>query len=259
MQIEILYGLDLILIVSILIVFLTLSGILGRFLGRWEKKVAWMTGEESNFTPSTILGLLALVLGFTFSMAVARFDSRRTLVVQEANAIGTAYLRSDLLPDNSPQILKPLIKNYLDVRIQFHGIKGDRNRASEVALRTEELQGKIWELVMQTSRSHNNPLMAITVAAMNDMFDASSERTYASTNRIPELVYFLLFLVAGIGVASLGFMEGLRKDRSLFNVVVLSILFALVIGAILDIDRPQRGFIQNNQLPLLELRDSLER
>lgn len=226
-------------------------------LGHWQTKAKWLADVETNFIPSTILGLLALVLGFTFSMAVSRYDTRRDQIVKEANSIGTAYLRAELMPDQYPEQLKSLIKHYLEVRIQFHAVKDDLIKDEEIAAHTAKFQTEIWKLMVDISRTHNTPITALTVAAMNEMFDAGSERTFASKNRIPELVFLLLFLVAGIGVASMGFMESVRNEKPFFNVVVLSVLFALVIGLILDIDRPQKGFIQTNQLPLLELRESL--
>ncbi len=258
MAIDILFKSQLWLITLVLIVLMLIAAVVGNLWGRFLNKKYGSQDDASNFIPSTILGLLALVLGFTFSMAVSRFDSRRNMILQEANAIGTAVLRVDFMPKEFQVPLRDLFKDYIQVRIDYHRIRGDEQRAREIHQRTSDLQGKIWAHLRSITEKNKDPITALMVNATNEVFDVSSEREQSSKNRIPELVYFLLFFICFAGIGSLGYLGGRKNENNIFNVSVLTILFALVMGLIMDIDRPQRGLIQTNQEPLIQLQQSLK-
>ncbi|WP_220128814.1 hypothetical protein [Bdellovibrio sp. KM01] len=254
-QIEILYSIPLVLVSVYITLIFWMAAAIGKWIGNKRKSVK-APADGSNFVPTTILGLMALVLGFTFSMAVSRFDQRKNALVQEANAIGTAYLRAQLLPPQFGNNLQSLLKEYVDVRISFHQTKADRLKQNEVDERTSRLQDQIWKSLIPLTSQHKDPIVALTVASVNDVFDRTSERKSTSLNRIPELVYFILISIGVFGVFSMGYVDGRSKNGTVFNIIVLSFLFSLVISLVLDIDRPQRGLIQNDQRPLLELKES---
>lgn len=257
MQLDVFYNLDLWLVILIMLMILAAASYIGKLSGRFHRRLKDADEDSTNFAPTTILGLMALVLGFTFSMSVAHYENRRNLVIQEANAIGTAYLRADLLPQAAKEKVKILLKQYVDLRIEFNNFKADQKSIDELKMKTRMVQSDIWNTLMPLTEKFRDPIMALSVNAMNTVFDSESERTSATEHRIPELVYILLYLIGAIGVGSLGYLEGLRGNKSLFNIFALSVLFSLVIGLIMDIDRPRRGLIKTDQQAMIQLKESL--
>lgn len=258
MDTESFYHIQLITILVFLILGFLIAAMLGYSLGGYLNKNQRHKDEVSNFVPSTVLGLLALILGFTLSMAVSRYDNRKFLVLKEANAIGTASLRADFLPEPFRSRMKVNLKKYLDERIRFYEVGFDFNKIQEVQNRTDKIQELIWDDVTKLIHQDSRVVLNLFVSAINELIDLSGERRFATDNHVPELVYFIIIAIALIGLTSVGYVEGANKKSRRFGVVLLSILFALVIVLIQDLDRPRRGLIKVDQQSFYLLKSSLK-
>lgn len=193
----------------------------------------------SDFTSSTVLGLLALLLGFTFSMAITRYEARKNIVVREANAFGTAYLRSKLVDHPQAQELRQLLEVYLSERI------ADYRWTAE----TQSLQGQIWQVVTNVTAKDRSAVSSLLVDSLNAVFDIRAEAEFACSNHVPEIIYYVIIIVAIVGIAS----QGHGRLSALF----LAMLVSIVIVLIQDLDRPTGGFIQVSQSSLLDLQKAL--
>lgn len=258
LMIEFLYNTPLWVMFLVLVVLFPLATLFGHWVGTIVRARHSIQLEPSNFVPTTSLGLLALILGFTFSMSVSRYDSRNRLILDEANAIGTAYLRADTLPEPWRGRIKKNLRDYVPVRLEFLDTGIDAKKLEEVNRRTTDIQNRIWKDVAELAQKDRGPIMALFIAAMNSVIDIGGERMFSKINRVPDVVYVIILMVTLIGIASLGFIEGVGGQDSRFGVITLTILFAVVIVLIQDLDRPSRGLIQASQQSLYDLKDSMK-
>lgn len=257
MAIEFLYNVRIYVVFLFLIVIFPTSAYMGYLLGRryFRDKGEF---EHSSFIPSTILGLLALLLGFTFSMSVDRYNKRSEIVAKEANAIGTAYLRTDLLPEPSRRKAREVLREYVSLRIETYNVGYDKEKILELRGQSKNLQDFLWGDIRTLAAKDRTPIMGLYIAAMNDVIDISSERHFVTDNQVPEIVYLIIFVVTFLGVTSLGFIDGTSGKKSRFGIFMLSLLFSLVIALIQDLDRPRRGIIRISQQSLLDLQSSMK-
>ena len=205
--------------------------------------------------PTSILGLLALLLGFTFSMAISRFDLRQSLVMKEANALGTVYLRTQTLPEPTASRIRADLKTYTQHRVQFY----PSFRESPVAYQNKSqiLQNKIWQDSMEIAQKDRGPLIALYLSSLNDLIDTDGERVFANQNHVPELVYFVIMFITILGLGSLSYISGYRGQKKI-AFYFLSFLFPIVIVLIMDLDRPGRGLIRVSETSLVNFLHSLE-
>lgn len=207
-----------------------------------------------------ILGLLALLLAFTFSLALQRLDNRSEAVVEEANAIGTAFLRADLLPQSLRDEARIAITRYLDARVQEATLplpeQEARAKVNAVAL---SAQGDIWGIAVRASQLNANSLTPhLFVEAVNQLIDSYGKRSAALSRHVPGLVLSLLFVTLLLSGAILGFTAGLATHRPSFATYVLVGLMVVSVFIVLDLDRPRRGIIQVSHTSLLELQSALK-
>jgi len=201
-----------------------------------------------------ILGLLALLLGFTFSMAVGRYENRRDLVLLEANSIGTTFLRAALLPADHRVAVENLLRRYIDARLAFSAAGRDPVLISKAEGMTAELQRQLWEHTVAASAEAPTPVTATFITALNETIDLDESRLVAFRSRVPAAVWLLLLVVAGAGCCASGYGAGASGARMGFSNVMLPILIAIVITIIADFDRPRHGLIDVSQQPLLDLK-----
>lgn len=216
--------------------------------------------DHVNTIQSAFLGLLALLLAFTFSLALQRFDSRSDAVVAEANAIGSAFLRADLLPTPMRDEARRAISRYLDARVEEASVAlSDREGRLEVNQRAAKAQAAIWEIPVRASHadaaSHSTPLF---VGSVNDLIDSFGRRSAAVERHVPELVTALLFITFLLAGSIVGFAAGLGGHRPATVTYVLAGLLVVLAFIVLDLDRPRRGIIQVSQASLLELQVTLQ-
>jgi len=201
------------------------------------------------------LGLLAFMLAFTFGSAAERFDSRKQVLLDEANAIGTAYLRAGMLPDRRQEI-RDLLREYVDTRLQAV----QSNRVAEGIRRSEKLQDELWaHAIVLGERNPASIVVGLFVESLNEVIDIHTKRvTVAVRNRIPGAIWLALLAVAVIAFAAMGYHVGLSgTSRSLAQVAV-ALTFSVVIELIADLDRPQEGTITVSQQALVDLRQSMQ-
>jgi len=247
------YGLPLIFLVS-LVVILAASEI-GRWLGLRDSG----RGGESVFTlEGAVLGLLALMIGFTFSMSLARFESRREAILIEANSIGTAALRARLLPaPHNTESLK-LLNDYVQVRLDITRHVPSPAELSAAITRSNAIQEELWQQAKAVATTDNGMVpTGLFIQSLNEMIDDQSKRLTAVRNRVPNVVLLTLYCVAAVASAFAGYSSGLAKRPSRVPVYVMVVLVCAVILMIQDLDRPLSGFITYSQQPMIDTAASI--
>lgn len=198
---------------------------------------------------SAALGLLALLVGFTFAMASDRFDARRMWVNEEANAIGTAYLRSRLAVGPDAETLPTLWANYAETRYAIR--VGKKSLREQLALldRANEMQVRIWEATQREVATVRDDVTAELVDATNNAFDVAASRLTAAQARIPATVIWGVIVYAAVACAILGYALASDRRRLLMSSVVTG-LMSLSMALIIDLDRPDSGAVEVSQAPM---------
>jgi hypothetical protein len=224
-------------------------------LGRWWQDRT--PGEQEGPTGmlvGSILALLAFLLAVTMGMAADRFDARRSLVLTEANAIGTAYLRAGYLPQPESDQVRELFRQYVPLRITVN----DPDILQANIARSVEIQNEVWAITEQVARENGSDVVALFVESVNDVIDVHESRVTAGIYaRVPETIVLLLVFGAALSLGMVGYSAGLTKRRSLLSAVVLIVALGAVITIVVDLDRPREGFIQVSQQPLLDLQQQI--
>ena len=209
---------------------------------------------DLDVVQTAVLTLLALIIGFSFSMAVLRYDQRKDYEEAEANAIGTEYLRADLLPAESAPAVRSLIREWLDRRIAFYEREGERH-VGQAEPETEKLQGQLWSSILPAASAHPTPVTALVVAGMNDMLNAQGRTQGAWWNRIPAAAWGLMGFIAVACNLLLGYSE---RRRGAVLLLVVPIIVSISVLLIADIDSPQGGIIRVLPHNLITLSQSLK-
>ena len=212
--------------------------------------------EDFGFILGGMLTLLALLIGFSFSMALSRYDLRKTYEEAEANAIGTEYVRVDLLAATEAANVRPLLKKYLEQRVLFY-LAHAEEEFQQVNARTEQLQIELWSAVRAAAESQPTPIAALAVAGMNDVLNSQGYTQAAYWNRIPTAAWILLVAMA-IG-CSLLIGYGSRSGKARFELLAILPLGASVAFMfIADLDAPRHGIIRIRPQNLISLAESLD-
>ena len=217
---------------------------------------AW---HGTGVVDGAIFGLFGLVIAFTFSGAASRFDTRRNLIVEEVNAIGTAYLRLDILPVEAQPGLRDSFRRYLDSRIQVYRKYPDAAAVAAELEIVKRVEGEIWTQALAAERDFA-PAARLLLPALNHMFDISTKRTMAMNMHPPTAIYAMLFGLALIASTMAGYGMARAESRAWFHVIGLAAVVAIVAYVILDIEHPRLGFIRIDALDraLVELRGNMQ-
>jgi hypothetical protein len=211
--------------------------------------------EDFGVIIAATLTLLGLVLGFTFSMAVNRYDQRKLYEEEEANAIGTEYVRTELLPASDRDNLQWLLREYLDQRILFYRAR-DREQLRDIDAATAQLQTKLWKSVKIPSSAQQTAVTALAASGMNDVLNSQGYTRFAWRNRIPVEAWVLVGVIAACANLMLGLY--LHRDRSNdISLIVLPVLVSVSFLLIADIDSPRGGLIHISPENLIDLAQSL--
>ena len=211
--------------------------------------------EDFGVILAATLTLLGLIIGFSFSMATSRYDQRKNLEEAEANAIGTEYVRADLLPPADAVKVRALIKSYLDQRVLFYTTRDERS-LRQIDARTAQLQSELWSAVLAPAVATPTPIVALTVSGMNDVLNSQGYTQAAWWNRIPVAAWGLMAAIAIFSNLLLGYgTRNARAERGLH--VVLPLVVSVSFFLIADIDSPRRGVILVNPQNLVSLVESL--
>jgi hypothetical protein len=243
----------LVLAVSLLLV---LALECGYRVGRWRHT---NTPDERDqpvgAMVASILGLLALVLGFTFSLAASRFEARRQVVLEEANAIGTAYLRARLLPEPQRTKTENLLREYVDVRIR--GVA--EGKIEEILTRSETLHESLWTQATAAAEKNPNSIMTgVFIQALNNVIDLHAKRVMVGLrSRIPLVIWAGLFGLTMLGMVSVGYQAGLSTTRRSPAMLGLVLSFSVVLLLVADLDRGQEGLLRVSQQALMDVQTAM--
>ena len=213
------------------------------------------TSEDLGITQTATLTLLALIIGFTFSMAINRHDQREIFEEGEANAIGTEFLRADLLPPKASEATQELLLQYIDQRILFYS-KQSPEKIEEIHNKTDQLQTALWNAILPTARSQTTPTIALVTSGMNDVLNAQGYVQAAWWNRIPLTAWALMAAIAVCANTLVGFgARNFEQNVGLFMIFpfVISVSFFLIA----DIDTPRGGVIRIEARNLVALKSNL--
>jgi len=196
------------------------------------------------------LGLLAFLLAFTFGMAASRYDTRKQLVLQEANAIGTTYLRADMLPEPQRSEIRNLLRKYATLRVG--GVTS--LMTPEVMAQSGALHDRLWaQAVAVGGQSPNSIVVGLFVQSLNEMIDLDETRVTAGRNRIPDSIWLALYVVTILTMMAMGYQFGLTGEHSWPVTILLVLVFTAVLLLIADLDRPQAGWLKVSQQAMIDL------
>lgn len=249
------YNQNSVLIAATLLALMLLSIWLGSLIGlRRMRRTSDSGRTQVMAVQGSLLGLLALLLGFTFSLSLARHDDRSRAVVAEANAIGTAWLRTDLIEEPARTELRRLMRAYVGARLASARLTmvEDADRA-EMHAAAQAAFAQLWSIASATARDAGSPVTLSFVTALNAMFDAYGDRTAALERHVPELVLALLFVTLLFLSWVLGYASTVSGVRPTSPLIVMVFLIITLVFLIIDLDRPRRGFIAIDQSALLDL------
>jgi len=233
---------------------------LGRYLGR-RRLGRDEEGARAGLgaVEGAVFALMGLLIAFTFSGAATRFDARRQLIVEEANAIGTAWLRLDLLPAASQPELRDLFRRYLDARLAMYQRGQDLETARAELDRAGALQAEIWTRATAACRDSANPLTAQLIPALNQMFDIASSRAAMIRMHPPAVIFLMLGVLALMSSLLAGYAMAPGKRRSWIHQLGFALILAITVYVILDLEYPRLGVIRVDAFDrvLVELRATM--
>lgn len=242
------------LVFAISFVGMWLSVWIGKFLSK-RRSLEGGVREDFVVIETSALTLLGLIVGFSFSMALSRYDQRKNYEEAEANAIGTEYLRADLLPAADAAKARVLLLKYLDQRIVFYSTR-DEQEYWQCNAETARLQAALWSAVQAPAVAAPTPVVPLAVAGMNDVLDSQGRTQGAWLNRIPIAAWVLMVTLAFASNALIGF--GSRTAKAIAPLLlILPLVVSIAFLLIADIDSPRWGFIQVVPENLLSLSQSL--
>jgi hypothetical protein len=235
------------------LVVLWFSSNLGAFISQRLRRLKEEERDDFGVVQTATLTLLGLLVGFTFSMSVSRYDQRKNYEEAEANAIGTEFVRANLLPSADAATVRELLRNYLDQRILFYKTR-DRRELEQINASTAQLQTELWSTVQAPALASPTPVMALAVSGMNDVLNSQGYTQFAWGYSIPVEAYALMAVIAFLSNLLVGY--GVRRqNRLLFFALPFAVAIAFFLIA--DIDSPRRGMIHVQPQNLASLAQSL--
>lgn len=259
-SLDFLYGTDA-WIIQVLFLGLMLAGVETGF--RLGRRTAGKTDEQIkpqiSVVEGSLVGVLGLLLAFTMSMAVSRFEQRKQLVLEEANAIGTSWLRTHLLPDPDGREIADLLCKYVDLRLEYVAVGEHPQELQMMRDRGARLQADFWGRAVAYGQKDPNPVRAgLLLQSLNQVIDLDAARWMALNNHVPSAVIYLNAIVALLTIMLVGYAFGIHGVRRVFSMFFLALAITVVLSVIIDLDRPRRGFIQVSQQPMIDLQYQLK-
>jgi len=216
---------------------------------KWHlEKYPGRVPEDLGAVEGSMLGVMALLLGFTFSIAISKFESRRQVTVEEANEIGTAILRSDMYPDSVRNPLRADFKEYIETRIAYYDVGSDEEKIKQELEKAAGISGRIWKRVaLQAQNPSNVAITTQMIPAVNDMIDIVTTRDASRISRVPRLVLWVLLGLVLISAFVLGSdYNGKKRNRIL--IVSYALAMTITLNLIAELDRPREGLINLNAI-----------
>ncbi|CAM3839299.1 hypothetical protein RABR111495_14940 [Rahnella bruchi] len=234
---------------------MSLGGCGSIFLLRRQKKLDNDVLEDFGIVQAATLTLLALLIGFSFSMAVSRYDQRKNYEEEEANAIGTEFLRADLAQEGNAGNIRQLLKDYLDQRLAFYQTSAPKE-LEKISARTGELETKLWQSVLTEAKSNPTPVVALLVSGMNDVINTQGYTQAAWWNRIPTSAWALMMVISLFSSMLVGYGARSNSAKSAY-LFIFPLMISLSMALIADIDSPRGGLIRVAPQNLISLHNSL--
>lgn len=258
---ELLYQQSEVLIAIALLGIMVLGAELGyRFGRRGRQRHNELTRSQIISLQAATLGLLALLLGFTFAMALSRFEYRKQMVVQESNAIGTAVLRSQFLPISRDDEVNKLFRRYVEIRLESVLLTGQGSSDREqLDLEVRQIQHRLWRIANEAAEADPRSIpLGLFTHAMNEVIDIKTKRDIAVANHVPESVLLFLLAFAVLAGVVLGYGNGLAGSRIMSLTAAYCVIVVLVIVLIIDLDHPQQGLARTSQQSMIQLQKILD-
>jgi hypothetical protein len=243
---------------TVTFVFLWIEG--GFLLGKRHRHQKDSALESSvNAMAGATAGLLAFILAFTFGSAASRHDSRKQLVIEDTNAIGTTYLRAALLQGPHREEVRRLLREYVDLRVK--AAQMGKSELAQAVTRSVALQEQLWAQAIAAGKKNPGSIMTgLFIQSLNELIELHLKRlTVATRNRVPATIWVALYFLAALAMFMMGYRAGLVGSRSLLVSLAIVLSFSGVIFLIADLDRPQQGFIQVSQQAMAELQSKLSK
>lgn len=208
---------------------------------------------------ASLLGILALLLGFTFSLSLSRYESRSKAVVEEANALGTAWLRTELLPQSARAEIRQALREYVDQRVEASEVSLARHEQRAATLEASNRLGTaLWSLSARVAQADPNPVtVGLYLQSLNEALDNAGRREAELDRHVPQLVLILLYATFLLAGGVIGITAGLNGHRASLVTYALVTLIVLLVFIIVDLDRPRRGLIRVSHQPLVDVRHSM--
>jgi hypothetical protein len=223
-------------------------------IGRWlGTRAGGGGGEQVRTLEGAVLGLLALMIAFTFAMALSRYEARRDAVLSEANAIGTTALRARLLPEPHSSETLNLLRDYVKARLDVTQRVPSSAEFDAAIARSSEIQEALWQQAMAVAGKNQDLVpTGLFIDTLNGLIDDHQKRLTAFRNHVPNIVLLSLYGVAMVAGAFSGYAGGVGVRSARLPVYTMIILICAVILLILDLDRPGAGFIRTSQQPMID-------
>lgn len=223
----------------------------GYRLGRYRRVHLPEKEAPVGAMAAAMLGLLAFMLAFTFGLAATRFDERRHAILNESNAIGTTYLRAEMLPSPNRAQVRELLRAYVDARVE--GVA--TGQLNEAIARSQELQRELWAEATAVAEADPHSIVnGLFIQSLNEMIDLHSTRVMVGLrSRIPAVIWGALYFVATLTMTTMGYHEGLTGARRSLASFALVVAFSSILFMTVDLDRPQEGLLRISQQSVLDL------
>jgi hypothetical protein len=242
------------LVFALALFALWLSARIGSFFQKRRQKLEEDMSEDFSVILTATLTLLGLIIGFSFSMAIGRYEQRKNYEEEEANAIGTEYVRADLLPAADAARVRALLRNYLDQRILSYETR-DEQQLRQINANTAQLQSELWSAVQAPAAAQPTPVVALAISGMNDVLNSQGYTQAAWWNRIPFAAWGLMAAIAICGNFLVGY--GVRREAEGMLTLVIPLVVSISFFLIADIDSPRRGVILVQPQNLISVAQSL--
>ncbi len=245
-------------IFAISVILLLLFGEIGFRIGKRRRSTEVAESSQTGAIMGASLGLLAFMLAFSFGLAGDRFHARKQVVLDEANAIGTTWLRSQMLPAPHASQIETLLKRYVDLRIE--GAKAESiEELREAVAESTEIHEKLWQHAVTLGKEFPRAVtLGLFIDSLNEVIDLHETRMTVVRYRIPPAVWTALYLIAFASTIVVGLHAGLSGGRSWLATLLLAMTLSLVLMLIIDIDRPGQTLFGVSQQSLVDLRESME-
>ena len=217
----------------------------GRFIGLYRSDGIEDIGKGLGAMEAAVYGLLGLLIAFTFSGAASRYENRRQLIMEESNAIGTAYLRLDLLNSDSRDALKSKFRLFLDTRLEAYEVLPDIQASHKIIDQSNDVLSQIWSdsvSASKTSSFQQAPMLLLP--AVNEMIDITTERTAASNIHPPVIIFWMLGCLCLSSALLIGYEMSQRKNHSWLHMLIFTTLLTFIFYVILDLEYPRFGLIR---------------